>query len=204
MGTRRRACPPPTAVPDGRRYSRPSRSSLCGWHDLDLRYATGLGAMVLRTANPAVRDRWLLRLVIGDLVGVVATVRHGGAAFRRSPLAPHSLRTVAGSSLEKGVRIPAGRGPQIGGVLPRPRRPDQCRDPGRNHARPEPGADQAAGAGGLELGRGAAAPGTRRPVQRPERRAGHRAERVPRTFRTVPASRHGDRAWRRRTACIPQ
>jgi alkylation response protein AidB-like acyl-CoA dehydrogenase len=56
---------------------------VCGWHDLDLRDATGAGhgAMVLDAA-PAARDRWLSRLRQGELIGVAATERHGGSRIQ--------------------------------------------------------------------------------------------------------------------------
>jgi alkylation response protein AidB-like acyl-CoA dehydrogenase len=57
---------------------------VCGWHDLDLRDATGLGhgALVLDATGTAVRDRWLSRIGAGDLVGIAATERHGGSRIQ--------------------------------------------------------------------------------------------------------------------------
>jgi alkylation response protein AidB-like acyl-CoA dehydrogenase len=56
---------------------------ICGWHDLDLRDATGPGhgAMILHAA-PAVREMWLSRVRTGDLIGVAATERHGGSRIQ--------------------------------------------------------------------------------------------------------------------------
>lgn len=54
-----------------------------GWHDLDLRDATGAGhgAMILHAA-PAARDTWMDRIGAGDLVGIAATERHGGTRIQ--------------------------------------------------------------------------------------------------------------------------
>lgn len=69
-----------------RDYARPTNGLLqtllqfvCGFHDVDLRDATGLGqgAMVGRAIEP-VRTMWTSRLARGDLVGIAATERHGG------------------------------------------------------------------------------------------------------------------------------
>lgn len=51
-----------------------------GFHDLDLRDATGLGhgALLGQAAEPT-RARWLARLAGGHLVGIAATERHGGS-----------------------------------------------------------------------------------------------------------------------------
>jgi alkylation response protein AidB-like acyl-CoA dehydrogenase len=51
---------------------------VCGWHDLDLRDATGPGhgALLLR-AGPVARKAWLRRIGTGDLIGIAATERHG-------------------------------------------------------------------------------------------------------------------------------
>ncbi|MQA25266.1 MAG: hypothetical protein GEU94_07310 [Micromonosporaceae bacterium] len=75
---------------------------VCGWHDLDLRDATGLGhgALLLGAAGAAVRDRWLARLAAGDLVGIAATERHGGSRIQeittRATLAPRGRWLISG------------------------------------------------------------------------------------------------------------
>jgi alkylation response protein AidB-like acyl-CoA dehydrogenase len=68
---------------------------VCGFHDLDLRDATGLGhgALLYWTPEPT-RARWLTRLAAGDLVGIAATERHGGSRIqeittRAVPVGPH-------------------------------------------------------------------------------------------------------------------
>jgi alkylation response protein AidB-like acyl-CoA dehydrogenase len=54
---------------------------ICGYHDADLRDATGLGhgRLIARHASPQARDRWLPRLLAGDLPGIAVTERHGGS-----------------------------------------------------------------------------------------------------------------------------
>ncbi|GAB3424406.1 acyl-CoA dehydrogenase family protein [Flindersiella endophytica] len=53
---------------------------VCGFHDLDLRDATGLGhgALALDLTAADRRREWLRRLAAGELVGIAATERHGG------------------------------------------------------------------------------------------------------------------------------
>jgi alkylation response protein AidB-like acyl-CoA dehydrogenase len=57
---------------------------VCGWHDLDLRDATGPGhgTLVLKALDPDVRSRWLRLLAVGELIGVAATERHGGSRIQ--------------------------------------------------------------------------------------------------------------------------
>ncbi|GAA4474309.1 acyl-CoA dehydrogenase family protein [Phytohabitans houttuyneae] len=52
-----------------------------GFHDLDLRDATGPGhgAMILADATETTAATWRARFVRGDLVGIAATERHGGS-----------------------------------------------------------------------------------------------------------------------------
>lgn len=52
-----------------------------GFHDLDLRDATGTGhgAMILAESTPDTAARWRTRLHAGQLVGIAATERHGGS-----------------------------------------------------------------------------------------------------------------------------
>lgn len=58
---------------------------VAGFHDLDLRDATGVGhgAMVLADALADTAARWNGRLVAGDLVGIAATERHGGSRIQK-------------------------------------------------------------------------------------------------------------------------
>jgi alkylation response protein AidB-like acyl-CoA dehydrogenase len=60
------------------------RQFVCGFHDLDLRDATGAGhgRMILRHARPPTRESWAARLGRGDLVGIAATERHGGSRLQ--------------------------------------------------------------------------------------------------------------------------
>ena len=54
---------------------------ICGYHDIDLRDATGLGhgQLIASYASAAVRDRWLPRLLAGALAGIAVTEAHGGS-----------------------------------------------------------------------------------------------------------------------------
>ena len=57
---------------------------VCGWHDLDLRDATGVGhgALILDGGNEQLRRRWAALLADGALVGIAATERHGGSRIQ--------------------------------------------------------------------------------------------------------------------------
>jgi alkylation response protein AidB-like acyl-CoA dehydrogenase len=54
---------------------------VCGYHDADLRDATGLGhgRLIARHASTQLRKRWLPRLLAGDLPGIAITEAHGGS-----------------------------------------------------------------------------------------------------------------------------
>jgi alkylation response protein AidB-like acyl-CoA dehydrogenase len=54
---------------------------VCGYHDADLRDATGLGhgRLIARHASAQLRERWLPRLLAGDLPGIAITEAHGGS-----------------------------------------------------------------------------------------------------------------------------
>lgn len=57
---------------------------VCGFHDLDLRDATGAGhgALLCGLPESPERRRWWERLAAGELVGIAATERHGGSRLR--------------------------------------------------------------------------------------------------------------------------
>jgi alkylation response protein AidB-like acyl-CoA dehydrogenase len=63
---------------------------ICGYHDADLRDATGLGhgRLIARHGAAPVRERWLPRLIAGDLPGIAITEPHGGSQV-------HATTTVA-------------------------------------------------------------------------------------------------------------
>ncbi|HET9898974.1 MAG TPA: acyl-CoA dehydrogenase family protein [Streptosporangiaceae bacterium] len=67
---------------------------ICGYHDADLRDATGLGhgRLIARHASPPARDRWLPRLLAGDLPGIAITESHGGSQVHATATTatPHS------------------------------------------------------------------------------------------------------------------
>jgi Acyl-CoA dehydrogenase, middle domain len=54
---------------------------LCGYRDLDLRDATGLGhgTLIAGHGSPAAREHWLPRLTAGELAGIALTEPHGGS-----------------------------------------------------------------------------------------------------------------------------
>jgi alkylation response protein AidB-like acyl-CoA dehydrogenase len=70
---------------DGGRGGPPAVQALlqfiCGYHDADLRDATGLGhgRLIARHAAAPVREQWLPRLIAGDLPGIAITEPHGGS-----------------------------------------------------------------------------------------------------------------------------
>jgi alkylation response protein AidB-like acyl-CoA dehydrogenase len=76
---------------------------ICGYHDADLRDATGLGhgRLLARYATTPVRDRWLPQLIAGDLPGIAITEPHGGSqvyATRTEATAhPDGTWTVTGT-----------------------------------------------------------------------------------------------------------
>ncbi len=63
---------------------------ICGYHDADLRDATGLGHGRLSpsTAPAPVRDQWLPGLIAGEVPGIAITEPHGGSQV-------HAMTTVA-------------------------------------------------------------------------------------------------------------
>ncbi|WP_259275769.1 acyl-CoA dehydrogenase family protein [Micromonospora chalcea] len=57
---------------------------IAGFHDLDLRDATGLGhgAMIIAEGGAGAVTHWRARLTAGELVGIAATERHGGSRIQ--------------------------------------------------------------------------------------------------------------------------
>jgi alkylation response protein AidB-like acyl-CoA dehydrogenase len=90
---------------------------VCGWHDLDLRDATGLGhgALVLGAAGAAVRDRWLSRLAAGDLVGIAATERHGGSRIQE--ITTRAALAAGGHWLISGEKVWVSRLAEADGLV---------------------------------------------------------------------------------------
>ena len=76
---------------------------ICGYHDADLRDATGLGhgRLIARHAAAPIRERWLPRLIAGDLPGIAITERHGGSQVHATTTAatahPDGMWTVTGT-----------------------------------------------------------------------------------------------------------
>lgn len=54
---------------------------ICGYHDVNLRDSTGLGhgRLIATHATPQARDRWLPRLLSGEIPGIAVTEQHGGS-----------------------------------------------------------------------------------------------------------------------------
>ena len=54
---------------------------VCGYCDIDLRDTTGLshGRLIARHGSPQTRQRWIPRLLAGDLAGIAVTEPHGGS-----------------------------------------------------------------------------------------------------------------------------
>lgn len=73
---------------------------VCGYRDIDLRDATGLGhgALIARHGSLAARQLWIPRLLAGELAGIACTEPHGGSlpAATRTALQPG--RTAPGWS----------------------------------------------------------------------------------------------------------
>jgi alkylation response protein AidB-like acyl-CoA dehydrogenase len=67
---------------------------VCGYRDIDLRDATGLGhgQLILRHAGAAARQRWIPCLQAGQLAGIAVTEPHGGSrpAATRTRAIPRS------------------------------------------------------------------------------------------------------------------
>ncbi|HEX5493693.1 MAG TPA: acyl-CoA dehydrogenase [Mycobacteriales bacterium] len=97
---------------------------VCGWHDLDLRDATGLGhgALVRRAAGAAVRDRWLGLLAAGELVGIAATERHGGSRIQE--MTTRATLTTGGRWLISGEKTWVSRLTEAAGLVVFFRDPD--------------------------------------------------------------------------------
>jgi alkylation response protein AidB-like acyl-CoA dehydrogenase len=54
---------------------------VCGYRDIDLRDATGLGhgQLIARHGGPQTRQQWIPRLLAGELAGIAVTESHGGS-----------------------------------------------------------------------------------------------------------------------------
>ncbi|MGH3695197.1 MAG: acyl-CoA dehydrogenase family protein [Pseudonocardiaceae bacterium] len=54
---------------------------VCGYRDIDLRDATGLGhgRLIARHGSVPTRERWIPRLLAGELAGIAVTEPHGGS-----------------------------------------------------------------------------------------------------------------------------
>jgi len=72
---------------------------ICGYHDIDLRDATGLGRgrLIAAHASAPVRDRWLPRLFAGALAGIAVTDAHGGSQVHATTTAAIPRRDGSGA-----------------------------------------------------------------------------------------------------------
>lgn len=75
---------------------------ICGYQDIDLRDTIGLGhgRLIARHATLATRERWLPRLLAGDLAGIAITEPHGGS--RPAETRVHAIRAPDGTWLVSG------------------------------------------------------------------------------------------------------
>lgn len=66
---------------------------ICGYHDADLRDSTGLGhgRLIARHAALPVRDRWLPRLLTGEIAGIAITEPQGGSQVHATTTAAVAL-----------------------------------------------------------------------------------------------------------------
>jgi alkylation response protein AidB-like acyl-CoA dehydrogenase len=77
---------------------------ICGYHDVDLRDSTGLGhgRLIAAHAAPQVRDRWLPRLMAGEVPGIAITEGHGGSQVHAT--ATRAVRAGGGSWRLQGTK----------------------------------------------------------------------------------------------------
>jgi alkylation response protein AidB-like acyl-CoA dehydrogenase len=75
-----------------------------GYHDVDLRDSTGLGhgRLVAAYAAPQVRDRWLPRLLAGDVPGIAITEPHGVTQVHAT--ATHAVPAAGGTWRVSGTK----------------------------------------------------------------------------------------------------
>lgn len=97
---------------------------VCGWHDLDLRDATGLGhgALVRHAVGAEIRDRWLNRLAAGELVGIATTERHGGSRIQETTT--RAMVATGGRWLISGEKVWVSRLVEAAGLVVFFRDPD--------------------------------------------------------------------------------
>jgi alkylation response protein AidB-like acyl-CoA dehydrogenase len=97
---------------------------VCGWHDLDLRDATGAGhgALIRSATCPRTRRRWSARLAAGDLVGIAATERHGGSRIQE--ITTRAVTAAGGRWLVSGEKVWISRLCEAAGLVVFFRDPD--------------------------------------------------------------------------------
>jgi alkylation response protein AidB-like acyl-CoA dehydrogenase len=78
---------------------------LCGYRDIDLRDATGLGhgQIIARHGSASARERWIPRLRDGELAGIAVTEPHGGS--RPGATRTHALPGPDGTWLVSGRKM---------------------------------------------------------------------------------------------------
>ena len=114
---------------------------ICGYHDIDLRDATGLGhgRLIAAYASAPVRDRWLPRLLAGTLAGIGD---HRNTRRQPSTCHQHHSRPAPGRHLggqrDENLDQPPGRGRSVLRVLQRPRRTPDGRRRQRRRRWPVP------------------------------------------------------------------
>jgi alkylation response protein AidB-like acyl-CoA dehydrogenase len=75
---------------------------VCGYRDIDLRDATGLGhgVLIARHGSPHIQQMWIPRLLAGELAGIAVTEPHGGS--RPAETRTHAVAGPAGTWLVTG------------------------------------------------------------------------------------------------------
>jgi alkylation response protein AidB-like acyl-CoA dehydrogenase len=75
---------------------------ICGYQDIDLRDAIGLGhgRLIARHGTPTARERWLPHLLAGELAGIAITEPHGGS--RPAETCTQAVRVPNGTWLVSG------------------------------------------------------------------------------------------------------
>jgi alkylation response protein AidB-like acyl-CoA dehydrogenase len=78
---------------------------VCGYRDIDLRDATGLGhgQLIARHGSAAARQRWIPRLRAGELAGIAVTEPHGGS--RPEATRTHAIPRPDGAWLVSGRKV---------------------------------------------------------------------------------------------------
>lgn len=88
---------------------------LCGYRDIDLRDATGLGhgQLIAHHGSARTRQHWIPRLLAGELAGIAVTESTAAPARPRPARPPRPVRTAPGWSPAARPGSPVLRGPPV-------------------------------------------------------------------------------------------